>query len=582
MTADVQIPTRVRLLTPRIILSLFVVATAFASVSLEPQDATANSEFDEALLRINTYRAWLGIAPIKRHPALDSAAQSHADYYRLNFGDPSLAGVGLHQQSPDKPGFTGSSIADRARAHGYDGRSTNENIGLSGSMIYTVEWSIATVNHRLPLLDPRYDDIGFGAVNSNGVRIEVIMVGAQSWPDTSEPTWMHWPPDGTTGVWLDFWGEAPNPFPGASYPVGYPITLKYYGPGEVAFHSAELYANGAPVPVNASTGTGWLTSTTYMIAASSPLQPDTRYDVRVEATANGAAVTHAWSFRTRASASEPLGRDQSVFAYTIPGGVAAQPQPMQDVWSQADAAVNMKWVDRSWVWGPDVWWSGVEQYLESPGGERHVAYLDKTRMEITDPNGAPASKWHVTNGLLVRDMVRGEIQVGHDAFVPHGPAHIQIAGDFIDHNPGVPTYASFADVSAVIHDIRSTDRTGQPVIQVIDQGGNVWADDGLNGLATHGFFDEVTGFNVADVFHNWFASQSHFEWIYAAGHPIADPYWVRARVGGEEQWVLVQLFQRRVLTYTPSNPDGWKIEMGNVGRHYYTWRYGEAPPDLPE
>jgi len=35
---------------------------------------------------------------------------------------------------------------------------------------------------------------------------------------------------------------------------------------------------------------------------------------------------------------------------------------------------------------------------------------------------------------------------------------------------------------------------------------------------------------------------------------------------------------QRVLTYTPSNPAGWQVEMGNVGRHYYTWRYGVEPP----
>ena len=38
--------------------------------------------------------------------------------------------------------------------------------------------------------------------------------------------------------------------------------------------------------------------------------------------------------------------------------------------------------------------------------------------------------------------------------------------------------------------------------------------------------------------------------------------------------MLVQAFERRVLTYTPSNSDGWKVEAGNVGRHYYEWRYG--------
>jgi hypothetical protein len=48
-------------------------------------------------------------------------------------------------------------------------------------------------------------------------------------------------------------------------------------------------------------------------------------------------------------------------------------------------------------------------------------------------------------------------------------------------------------------------------------------------------------------------------------------------VGGVELDVLVQLFERRVLTYTPTNPAGFKVEMGNVGQHYYRWRYLSTP-----
>ena len=39
----------------------------------------------------------------------------------------------------------------------------------------------------------------------------------------------------------------------------------------------------------------------------------------------------------------------------------------------------------------------------------------------------------------------------------------------------------------------------------------------------------------------------------------------------------MQCFERRCLTYTPDNPDGWQVEAGNVGQHYYAWRYGAAP-----
>ena len=41
------------------------------------------------------------------------------------------------------------------------------------------------------------------------------------------------------------------------------------------------------------------------------------------------------------------------------------------------------------------------------------------------------------------------------------------------------------------------------------------------------------------------------------------------------KWVLVQAFERRVLTHAPDNPDGWRVEAGNVGQHYYQWRYSQ-------
>jgi hypothetical protein len=36
----------------------------------------------------------------------------------------------------------------------------------------------------------------------------------------------------------------------------------------------------------------------------------------------------------------------------------------------------------------------------------------------------------------------------------------------------------------------------------------------------------------------------------------------------------VQLFERRVLTYTPTNPAAYQVEFGNIGQHYHRWRYG--------
>ncbi|HET9017630.1 MAG TPA: peptidase domain-containing protein, partial [Thermomicrobiaceae bacterium] len=61
---------------------------------------------------------------------------------------------------------------------------------------------------------------------------------------------------------------------------------------------------------------------------------------------------------------------------------------------------------------------------------------------------------------------------------------------------------------------------------------------------------------------------------YATGYPITEAYWTTVKVGGVAKRVLVQVFERRVLTYTPSNPAGWQVESGNVGLQYHQWRYG--------
>jgi hypothetical protein len=46
--------------------------------------------------------------------------------------------------------------------------------------------------------------------------------------------------------------------------------------------------------------------------------------------------------------------------------------------------------------------------------------------------------------------------------------------------------------------------------------------------------------------------------------------------------VLVQVFERRVLTFTPSNPVAFQVEMGNVGQHYREWRKAVlTAPSIP-
>ena len=63
-------------------------------------------------------------------------------------------------------------------------------------------------------------------------------------------------------------------------------------------------------------------------------------------------------------------------------------------------------------------------------------------------------------------------------------------------------------------------------------------------------------------------------WFYASGQPISDAYWAKVQDQRQATDTLIQAFERRVLTYVPSNPPGFQVEMGNIGAHYRDWRYG--------
>ncbi len=244
---------------------------------------------------------------------------------------------------------------------------------------------------------------------------------------------------------------------------------------------------------------------------------------------------------------------------------------------------------RSYLWGPidrQTYVIAREPYTEAPGGTRLVEYFDKTRMERTNPTGNRAMPGFVTNGLLATEMITGRLQLGDTMFQPFSPATVTIAGDASDLDG--PTYATFTALTGA-----PPLAANAPVTQTIDRSGAV--NDGGPGGVTAGELVMETNHRTASVFHDFiFASGpiivgnqttngSLFGNGYAGGvgFPITEAYWVKVRVGGTQKQVLVQAFERRVLTYTPDNPDGFRVEAGNVGLQYLRWRYGDAAPPAP-
>jgi hypothetical protein len=242
------------------------------------------------------------------------------------------------------------------------------------------------------------------------------------------------------------------------------------------------------------------------------------------------------------------------------------------LWKSSDGDVAAGTASRGWLWGPLVP-SGarLEPYAEAHGNERLVEYFDKGRMEINFPNADPDDLWYVTSGLLTVELVTGQMQVGDEMFEDLEPAQIPVAGDLERVDPLTPYYVDYTGGQLE----RVPNRTGQRVVAEFQRGGDdvqIQPPVAVRIAA----YDDVSGHNIADVFVSYFDNvleEMGLNPLFFMGHPISEPYWINVRFDGETKLVLVQLFERRSLTYNPDNDEGWKVEFANIGLHYYRWRY---------
>ncbi len=204
-----------------------------------------------------------------------------------------------------------------------------------------------------------------------------------------------------------------------------------------------------------------------------------------------------------------------------------------------------------------------EPYKEASGGKRLVQYFDKGRMELT--NGV------VTNGLLATEIVKGQIQTGNATFQAQPSPAIPIAGD--SDNAG-PTYAQLGNKAKTLFEAAPS-QTGNSVQAAVSQSGDISVSStGRSDQATFVAFDDVTKHNVPKAFADYRAHAN----LLTIGLALCEPFYAMVKVDGQPKQVMVQVFERRVLTYTSSNPDAFKVEMGNIGQHYYQWRYGGTAP----
>jgi hypothetical protein len=258
----------------------------------------------------------------------------------------------------------------------------------------------------------------------------------------------------------------------------------------------------------------------------------------------------AGSSGSAAIPAAPASPTAGVCAPVAPNSAFAVPA-FQTQWQQGEALV------------PNFWGATVTGGMQEPfaGSQRLVQYFDKGRMEQRGPTTGL-----VTNGLLANELITGQVQIGAADFQPRPAAAIPIAGD--PDNPG-PTYAALGTNAASLL-TATPDRTGTPVSASVSTSGTVTvATVTASAPTTLAIYDTLTRHNVAAAF----ATYRDQLGLAAIGYAKSEPFFTSVKVGGVQKQVVVQVFERRVLTYTADNPDPYKVEMGNIGQHYYRWRY---------
>jgi hypothetical protein len=269
--------------------------------------------------------------------------------------------------------------------------------------------------------------------------------------------------------------------------------------------------------------------------------------------------------RTKVEGESPMARFRHILI-SVPAVVLALlvPLSLAGAAQYADPAFQQQWSQGEAItpnfWGPltTARDGQQEQYKEAQGGQRLVQYFDKGRMELT--NGT------VTNGLLATELTKGQLQLGDATFQPKDPPQIAIAGD--PDNPG-PTYAQLASIARSLFDAAPV-RTGGYVQATVSAAGAIAiGDTGATDPSTFVLFDDPTKHNVPRAFADYRLTAG----LLTIGYALCEPFTATVKVAGQQRTVLVQVFERRVLTYTASNPAAFQVEMGNIGQHYYQWRY---------
>lgn len=254
---------------------------------------------------INFRRSQIGIPVLTRNAQIDSAAQNHSDYQRIN-------NLVTHDEIAGRSGFTGVTLLERLNHVGYTfsgGYAYGEVISAStsNSGAYLAEELITAIYHRFVIFEPRFKEIGTGAAaNSSGYHYLTINFTTNNGYGTGigAGQLVTWPVNGATNITRNFMSdfESPDPVDGVNE-VGYPVSVHADIDASLVVTSFTMKPrNGNNLSVKLLAKSAADTHAPASAASIVPLAVlarSTVYDVSFTGTSNGAPVSKSWSFTTK-------------------------------------------------------------------------------------------------------------------------------------------------------------------------------------------------------------------------------------------------------------------------------------------
>lgn len=265
--------------------------------------ATGNTASD-GLNRTNYRRQQMGLSTLNRNSLIDTAAQGHSDYQRIN-------DVITHEQTPGAPGFTGETLLERLTAAGYrftqGSYAYGEVIAATGdrSGINAAEDLITAIYHRFVMFEPRFTEVGAGAAAvANGYNYFTLNFAANGLgPGLGRGQFAVYPIAGQENIVPVFYSDYETPDPvGDRNAVGYPVSIHADINATVTVTSFTIRPRGGGALATKLLSRATDSFTPASVAAIVPLDvlaARTTYEVEFAGTIDGVAASRTWTFTTR-------------------------------------------------------------------------------------------------------------------------------------------------------------------------------------------------------------------------------------------------------------------------------------------